>query len=150
MLSSGTPLDLAIMATQNAPADLHVQQRFHAVLLRTTCFVPCLTPAEHDNDLTPLRLYHNDKAFFVAFDDPSKLAKWLGDAGDLKADISVKTLDVSDFIKALGQESYLVLNPGTSTYFEINPDHVAYLKKTIETVEHELDVHKTTLEAPWS
>ena len=126
--SISTDLDLAYQFVREIPEDFQIQSRYHAVLLRTKFFIPCLIDSIQNDEYTPLRLYEADKAFFVVFDHLNKAIEWLN------ADISyVKFIELSgeELIQRLSSHHYLLINPGTDQFFEMSPHHINYLKKLI-------------------
>jgi len=135
-LNTGTPLDIAYQFVRELPEDINAQNRYHAVFLRTIFHIPCLKTDESAIDYTPLRLYHEDKAFFVAFDHPERLMNWAQESSS--QEIGVRTLNGEELIQSLAPFVYLVLNPGTPYYTEIGPEQINYLKKTINVIEKEL------------
>lgn len=138
LLNSGTDLDLAYAFVRELSEDINAQNRYHAVLLRTVFHLPCLKNNKELSDFIPLRLYHHDKAFFVAFDQPQRLMNWLQLDHAEQQDIHIMTLSGQELIQSLSPHVYLMINPGTPYYFEISPEHINYLKKTIEVLTEQL------------
>jgi hypothetical protein len=133
-----TDLDLAYQLVRDLPEDIATQNRYHTVLLRTTFYIPCLESVEEGEDYIPLRLYHDDKAYCVAFDHPERLLDWSKDVRGQEKVIGVKKLIGEELISALSPHVYLLINIGTSYYFELFPEHINYLKTVITNVHEQL------------
>jgi hypothetical protein len=126
--SISTDLDLAYQFVREIPEDFQTQSRYHAVFFRSKFFLPCLIDSIQNDNYTPLRLYHENKAFFVTFDHLNKAIEWL------KADVSyVKFIELSgeELIQRLSPYHYLIINPGAAHFFEMNPSHINYLKRLL-------------------
>lgn len=133
----GTDLELALAFVMDNPKDFHHRQRFHKVFLRTKFYLPTLK----DNPLPteeyfPLRLYENNNPFFIVFDTKKKYESWLSHSPDTSSHLSFQEIFGHELIDCLGTSVYLGLNPGTQSYFELNPTHIQFLKTVIEKTKN--------------
>lgn len=131
--SNGTDLDIALHFVMETPDDFHHKKRFHTVFLRTKFYTPILkdNPMK-DESFFPLRLYDQNKTFFLSFDSLEKYQYWFEQAQASQEDIEHTEIFGHELIDCLGPTVYLALNAGQDNYYELNPSHIQFLKKAIE------------------
>ncbi|MDX1901636.1 MAG: SseB family protein [Gammaproteobacteria bacterium] len=131
---SVTPLEQAIAeayASQGQQADVN---RVHLLLLQTKFYLPVQkehTPTEEE-PFRPLFAVHEKHIFMLAFEAEDQMAAW---AAEQAGEIAHVQLSGRDLVVGIGENVFLVLNPGAKLSKEFSPEELQYLKKIVARIE---------------
>lgn len=135
--SNGTDLDIALDFVMQSPDDFHHKKRFQTVFLRTKFYTPVLKESPIESEpFFPIRIYDNNDTFFITFDSSAKYQNWLEQSQAPCDQIDIVETFGHELIDCLGNSVYLCLNPGCQNYYEMNPQHIQFLKKAISKTKN--------------
>lgn len=129
-----TPLDQALFNAYTHPEDRDAANKVWLTLLKSTLYlvVDPVAPPTGEEPFRPLVAMINDHCFLAAFDTEARIQAW---AGEHTGDIHHAMLTGRDLLAGMGDNVFLVLNPGTPFHKEFSPDEVKHLKKVIARVD---------------